>query len=62
MQQSAANARSLAGTDRIGAEVSPDHKSEIDKHLQAEGFNIAMAGDGINNAPARCSGIGIRQR
>jgi Cu+-exporting ATPase len=40
------------GIDEIRAEVLPQDKARIIRELQASGAKVAMAGDGVNDAPA----------
>ncbi|MCD2316908.1 heavy metal translocating P-type ATPase [Sphingomonas sp. IC-11] len=45
-------ARQVGGLDAVHADLRPDDKARIVGELKASGASVAMAGDGINDAPA----------
>ncbi len=51
-QKTASAVASKLGIDKVEADVMPDRKNAVIKQLQEQGKMVAMAGDGINDAPA----------
>lgn len=45
-------ARAIGGIDGVHADLKPDDKARIVSELKAKGARVAMAGDGVNDAPA----------
>jgi Cu+-exporting ATPase len=45
-------ARKIGGVDEVMADVLPEQKQSVVQRLRQEGRRVAMAGDGINDAPA----------
>ncbi|GAA4877176.1 heavy metal translocating P-type ATPase [Paenibacillus vulneris] len=51
-QQTAQSIASQAGIDKVYAELLPEHKVSLVKELRQTYGNVAMVGDGVNDAPA----------
>ncbi len=51
-QKAADHVAKPLGIERVFAEVSPEHKRDVIDQLKKEGRIVAMAGDGVNDAPA----------
>ncbi len=45
-------AKAIGGIDEVHADLKPDDKARIVAALKAKGASVAMAGDGVNDAPA----------
>jgi Cu+-exporting ATPase len=52
LQTTAKSIASQLGIDEVEAEVQPQGKGDVIKRLRGQGRSVAMAGDGINDAPA----------
>jgi Cu+-exporting ATPase len=51
-KRTAASVAKRLGIDEVEAEVLPEDKARIVQRLRSEGRVVAMAGDGVNDAPA----------
>jgi cation-transporting P-type ATPase C len=51
-QDTAAAVAAELGIDEFRSEVMPDEKQDVVRQLQAEGYTVAVVGDGTNDAPA----------
>ena len=51
-ERTAKSIASQLGIDRVVAQVLPQQKEKVISELKSEGKTVAMAGDGINDAPA----------
>ena len=51
-QRTAKSVGNKLSIDEIRADVSPEDKANLIMELKAEGHQVAMAGDGVNDAPA----------
>jgi Cu+-exporting ATPase len=51
-RESAESIARQLGIEEVEAEVPPERKSEVVRRLKSEGRIVAMAGDGVNDAPA----------